>query len=39
MPWLSIQPEVRYDHNSGNVGPFEGKRDLFTAGFGAIVRW
>lgn len=39
MPWLSIMPEVRYDHNSGNAGPFETKRNMFTASFGAIVRW
>ena len=39
-PWLYVMPEVRYDYNSGsNAGPFEGKRDLFTATIGAIVRW
>ena len=40
-PWLYIMPEVRYDHNSGNStpGPFEGRRDLFTATIGGIVRW
>jgi hypothetical protein len=38
-PWLYVMPEVRYDHNSGTGTPFEGKRDLFTATIGAIVRW
>lgn len=48
MPWLSIMPEVRYDYNAGNGvnvvdgttrGPWDGKKDLFTATIGAIVRW
>jgi len=38
-PWLAIMPEVRYDHNSGATGPFESKRDMFIASFGAVVRW
>jgi len=48
MPWLSIMPEVRYDYNAGNgvavadgttQGPWDGKKDLFTAAVGFIVRW
>lgn len=36
--WLQVLPEVRYDHNSRGT-PFEGKRDMFTATIGGIVRW
>jgi len=48
VPWLNIMPEVRYDYNNGNgvsvvdgttAGPFDGKKDLFTAAVGFIVRW
>ena len=41
VSWFSILPEVRYDHNNGTTGngPFEGKRDQFTASLGAILRW
>jgi hypothetical protein len=36
--WLQVLPEVRYDYNSRGT-PFEGKRDMFTATIGGIVRW
>ena len=48
MPWFYIMPEVRYDHNNGSgvstvdgttAGPWDGKRDLFTAAIGFIARW
>lgn len=37
-PWLHVMPEVRYDNNSRGM-PFEGKRDMFTASIGSIIRW
>ena len=38
-PWLYVMPEIRYDHNTSNPGPFEGNRDMFTATIGAILRY
>jgi Putative beta-barrel porin-2, OmpL-like. bbp2 len=37
-PWLYIMPEARYDYATKG-SPFAGKRDLFTASIGSIIRW
>ncbi len=37
-PWLYIMPEVRYDYATKGT-PFDGRRDLFTASIGTILRW
>jgi hypothetical protein len=36
--WLIFRPGIRWDYNADSR-PWEGKRDLFTACFDAIVRW
>jgi hypothetical protein len=37
--WLYLRPEIRFDHNYGAAGPFEGKHNLFTIAQDVIVRW
>ena len=37
--WLFLRPELRFDHNCGAEGPYEGKHSLFTAMQDVIVRW
>jgi hypothetical protein len=37
--WLFIRPEIRYDHNCGAAGPWEGKHNLFTVAQDVVVRW
>lgn len=37
-PWLYIMPEARYDYATKG-SPFAGRRDLFTASIGTILRW
>ena len=37
-PWLYIMPEARYDYATKG-SPFAGRRDLFTATIGTILRW
>jgi hypothetical protein len=37
---IIFAPEVRYDHGTGNPGPFEnGRKDLFVGTVNLIVRW
>jgi hypothetical protein len=37
--WLFIRPEIRFDHNCGAAGPYEGKHNLFTIAQDVVVRW
>jgi hypothetical protein len=37
--WLLLRPEVRFDHNCGAAGPYEGKHNLFTFLQDVVVRW
>jgi hypothetical protein len=37
--WLFLRPEVRFDHNCGATGPYEGKHNLFTVCQDVVVRW
>jgi hypothetical protein len=37
--WLFLRPELRYDHNCGATGPFEGRHNLYTLAQDVIVRW
>jgi hypothetical protein len=37
--WLYLRPELRFDHNYGPVGPYEGRHSLFNAIQDVISRW
>jgi hypothetical protein len=37
--WLYLRPELRFDHNYGPAGPYEGRHSLFTALQDVVVRW